>query len=305
MTYALQLVVAGVAIGSVYALIALGIVLIYKCSGVVNFAQGAYAMVGAYVTYVLVTTGLSPVIGVIISMAIMAGLGVLTERAILRPMLKAPVVAIMMVTLGLLIVAQAICLAIWGPDQIAFPALFPSGAVEIAGIFMTYNYVATGLLSAVLSLGFLAFYRFTSIGLMQRCAADNSRAALAIGIHVSNQISIAWAMSAALAGLGGTLLATLNGLSLGLADIGLVAFPVIVLGGLSSLGGAFVAGIVLGVLQSFTDGWLTPALEDLLRAHTQIYSVGALQQVVPYALLVLMLLVRPEGLFGRRGTERV
>jgi len=305
MTYALQLAVAGIAIGSVYALIALGIVLIYKCSGVVNFAQGAYAMVGAYVTYVLVTIGLSPFIGVIVSMAIMAGLGVLTERAILRPMLKAPVVAIMMVTLGLLIVAQAICLAIWGPDQIAFPALFPSGAVEIAGIFMTYNYVATGLLSAVLSLGFLVFYRFTSIGLMQRCAADNSRAALAIGIHVSNQISIAWAMSAALAGLGGTLLATLNGLSLGLADIGLVAFPVIVLGGLSSLGGAFVAGIVLGVLQSFTDGWLTPALEDFLRAHTQIYSVGALQQVVPYALLVLMLLVRPEGLFGRRGTERL
>ena len=220
MTYALQLAVAGIAVGSVYALIALGIVLIYKCSGVVNFAQGAYAMVGAYVTYFLVTIGLAPVIGVIISMAVMAGLGALTERAILRPMLKAPVVAVMMVTLGLLIVSQAICLAIWGPDQIAFPALFPSGAVEITGIFMTYNYVATGLLSAVLSLGFLAFYRFTSIGLAQRCAADNSRAALAIGIHVSNQVSLAWAMSAALAGLGGTLLATLNGLSLGLAAQG-------------------------------------------------------------------------------------
>jgi branched-chain amino acid transport system permease protein len=97
--------------------------------------------------------------------------------------------------------------------------------------------VATGVLAALLSLGFLALYRYTSIGLALRCAADNSRAALAIGIHVSNQVSLAWAMSAALAGLGGTLLATLDGLSLGLADIGLVAFPVIVLGGLSSLGG--------------------------------------------------------------------
>jgi len=304
-TYALQLAVAGIAVGSVYALIALGIVLIYKCSGVVNFAQGAYAMVGAYLTYALINLGLSAVIAVIVSMAIMAGLGILTERLILRPMLKAPVVAVMMVTLGLLILSQAICLAVWGPDQIAFPALFPAGALEIAGIFMTYNYVATGFLSALLCVTFLAFYRFTPIGLMQRCAADNSRAALAIGIHVSNQVSIAWAMSAALAGLGGTLLATLNGLSLGLADIGLIAFPVIVLGGLSSLGGAFVAGLVLGVLQSFTDGWLTPSLEDFLRAHTRVYSVGALQQVVPYALLVLMLLVRPEGLFGRRGTERV
>jgi branched-chain amino acid transport system permease protein len=305
MTFVLQLAVAGIAVGSVYALIAIGIVLIYKCSGVVNFAQGAYAMLGAYITYVLLGTGLPALVAVLVAMAAMAAVGSVTERLVLRPMLKAPVVAVMMVTLGILILARAFCLAVWGPDQIAFPQLFPEGAVEIAGIFVTYNYIATGILAAVLSLGFLAFYRFTPMGLMQRCAADNSRAALAIGIHVSNQVSIAWAMAAALAGLGGTLLATLNGLSLGLADIGLLAFPVIVLGGLSSLGGAFVAGLLLGVLQSFTDGLLTPTLEDFLRAHTRIYSVGALQQVVPYALLVLMLLLRPEGLFGRRGTERV
>jgi branched-chain amino acid transport system permease protein len=305
MTFVLQLAVAGVAVGSVYALIAIGIVLIYKCSGVVNFAQGAYAMLGAYVTYTVLGAGLPAIAAVIVAMAVMALAGSVTERLVLRPMLKAPVVAVMMVTLGLLILARAFCLAVWGPDQIAFPQLFPEGAVEIAGIFVTYNYIATGVLAALLSLGFLAFYRFTPMGLMQRCAADNSRAALAIGIHVSNQVSIAWAMAAALAGLGGTLLATLNGLSLGLADIGLLAFPVIVLGGLSSLGGAFVAGLLLGVLQSFTDGLLTPTLEDFLRAHTRIYSVGALQQVVPYALLVLMLLLRPEGLFGRRGTERV
>jgi branched-chain amino acid transport system permease protein len=143
------------------------------------------------------------------------------------------------------------------------------------------------------------------MGLMQRCAADNTKAALAIGIHVSNQVSIAWAMSAALAGLAGTLLATLNGLSLGLADIGMIAFPVVVVGGLTSLGGALVSGLLLGMLQAFTDGFLTPSLEDFLRTHTSIYSVGALQQVVPYALLVLMLLLRPQGLFGRRGTERV
>ena len=305
MTFALQLAVAGVAIGSVYALIAIGVVLIYKCSGVVNFAQGAYAMLGAYVTYVLLGAGLPALAAVILAMAVMAAVGVVTERLVLRPMLKAPVVAVMMVTLGLLILARAFCLAVWGPDQIAFPQLFPEGAVEIAGIFVTYNYIATGILAVLLCLAFLAFYQLTPMGLMQRCAADNSRAALAIGIHVSNQVSIAWAMAAALAGLGGTLLATLNGLSLGLADIGLLAFPVIVLGGLSSLGGAFVAGLLLGVLQSFTDGLLTPTLEDFLRAYTQVYSVGALQQVVPYALLVLMLLLRPEGLFGRRGTERV
>ena len=103
---------------------------------------------------------------------------------------------------------------------------------------------------------------------MQRCAANNSRAALAVGIHVSNQVSIAWAMSAALAGLAGTLIATLTGLSPGLSDVGTLAFPVIVVGGLSSLGGAFVAGLLLGVLQAFTDGMLTPALEFYLRTHT-------------------------------------
>ncbi len=305
MTLVLQLAVAGLATGSIYALIAIGVVLIYKCSGVVNFAQGAYAMGGAYVSYVLLKTGLPAVVAVILSMAVLGALGMLTERVVLRPMLKAPLVAVMMVTLGILIVARAGCLIIWGPDQIAFPKIFPDGAISAAGIFITYNYVATGILALVLSLGFLAFYQFTRIGLQQRCAADNTRAALAIGIHVSNQISLAWAMSAALAGLAGTLLATLNGLSLDLAGIGMIAFPVIVLGGLSSLMGALVAGLLLGVLQSFTDGLLTPALEDFLREHTSIYSIGALQQVVPYALLVLMLMVRPQGLFGRRGTERV
>lgn len=305
MTFIFQLVAAGMAVGSIYALIAIGIVLIYKCSGVVNFAQGAYAMVGAYVTYALIRLGLPIFVAVVTSMVFMAIVGIFTERLILRPMLNAPVVAVMMVTLGLLISSRAICLLIWGADQIAFPQIFKQGFVEIGGISMTYNYIAAGVLGALLSLAFLAFYRFTPMGLMQRCAADNNRAALAIGIHVSNQVSVAWAMSSALAGLGGTLLATLNGLSLGLADIGLLAFPVIVLGGLTSLGGAFIAGLLLGVLQAMTDGLLTPALEDFLRAHTSIYSVGALQQVVPYALVVLMLFLRPQGIFGRRGTERV
>jgi len=303
--YALQLATAGLAIGSVYALIAIGVVLIYKCSGVVNFAQGAFVMLGAYFTYAITRLGLTPVIAVFLSTVLMAVVGAATERLVLRPMLKAPVVAIMMVTLGVLIFLRAVALAVWGPDQIAFPKLFPDGAIEIFGIFITYNYLTAGSLSISLALAFLAFYRFTAIGLMQRCTADNGRAALAIGIHTSNQISLAWSMSAGLAGLGGTLLATLNGLSLGLSDIGLIAFPVIVLGGLTSLAGAVVAGLLLGVLQAFTDGLVTPMLEGFLRAYTTIYSVGALQQVLPYALLIFVLLVRPQGIFGWRGSERL
>ena len=303
--FALQLATAGIAIGSVYALVALGIVLIYKCSGVVNFAQGAFVMLGAYLTFGLTKLGLPTYAAVIGSMLAMAAIGFTTERLVLRPMLKAPIVAVMTVTLGVLILVRAVCLTIWGPDQIAFPKLFPDGAIDILGIFITYNYLAAFTLSICLSLAFLAFYQFTSIGLKQRCTADNSRAALAIGIHTSNQISLAWSMSAALAGIGGTLLASLNGLSLGLADIGLIAFPVIVLGGLTSLAGALVAGLLLGVLQAFSDGMLTPVVESLLRSYTSIYSAGALQQVVPYALLVVVLLVRPQGIFGRRGTERL
>ena len=305
MTFFLQLGISGIATGSVYALIALGIVLIYKCSGVVNFAQGAYAMLGAYITYALLKVGLPGLLAVAVGMVLMACVGAFTERLVLRPMLKAPIVAIMMVTLGLLILFKAICLAFWGPDQIAFPKVFPEGALDFAGIYITYNYIAAFFLATTLSAGFLCFYRYTAMGLMQRCAAGNARAALAIGIHVSNQVSIAWAASAALAGLGGSLLATLGGLSLGISDIGLIAFPVIVVGGLDSLLGALIAGFLLGLLEAFTEGWLTPQLEDVLRHHTSIDSVGALQQVIPYGLLVLMLLVRPQGLFGKRGTERV
>ena len=302
---ALQLAISGIATGSVYALIALGIVLIYKCSGVVNFAQGAYAMLGAYVTYALLKLGLPALLAVLFGMALMALAGMATERLILRRMLKAQIVSVMMVTLGLLIFFRAFCLAIWGPDQIAFPQVFPSGSIDFAGIFITYNYLAAFALATTLSVAFLLFYRHTSIGLMQRCAADNPRAALAIGIHVSNQVSIAWAASAALAGLGGALLATLGGLSLNISDIGLIAFPVIVVGGLESLAGALIAGFLLGILEAFTEGMLAPAIEEVLRRFTAIQSVGALQQVIPYGLLVLMLLVRPQGIFGRAGTERV
>ncbi|MFG1191809.1 branched-chain amino acid ABC transporter permease [Xanthobacter flavus] len=303
--FMLQLIVAGLAVGSVYGLIALGIVLIYKCSGVVNFAQGGYAMLGAFFTYALSTAGLPSAAALVVSILLMGLVGALTQTLILRPMLKAPVVAVMMATLGILIIFRAICLLIWGPDQIGFPQLFPAGSIEIGGIFMTYNYVAAFFLAAMLCGAFLAFYRYTPLGLMQRCTADNTRAALAVGIHVSNQVTIAWTASAMLAGLGGSLLASLNGLSLGLSNIGLVAFPVIVLGGMTSLPGAVVAGLILGVLQAVTDGLLTPAIERVLREYTEIYSVGALQQVIPYALLVAVLLVRPQGIFGSKDSERV
>ena len=305
MTLLLQLAVAGVATGSVYALVALGVVLIYKCSGVVNFAQGAFVALGAYITYGYATLGVVATLALAGAVVTMALVGALVERTVLRPMLKAPLVAVMMATLGVLIVIRATCLLIWGPDQIAFPRLFPDGAIQISGLFITYNYIAAGVTAAVLSVAFLLFYRYTRIGLMQRCSADNPRAALAVGIHTSRQVMLAWSFSAGLAGIGGALLASLNGLSLNLNDIGLISFPVIVLGGLTSLLGAVLAGVLLGLLQTITDGEIVPLLEDFLRAHTQMQSVGALQQALPFAVLVLVLFVRPQGLLGRRGSERL
>lgn len=305
MTFLLQLVVAGAATGSVYALVALGVVLIYKCSGVVNFAQGAFVALGAYLTYAFASLGLPAALALVPAVLAMALVGAAVERLVLRPMLKAPLVAVMMATLGVLIVLRAFCLMVWGPDQIAFPHLFPDGAVQVAGLFITYNYIAAGALALILSAAFLLFYRYTRIGLMQRCSADNPRAALAIGINTSQQVQLAWAFSAGLAGIGGALLASLSGLSPGLNDIGLVAFPVIVLGGLTSLVGAVCAGVLLGVLQTLTDGEIVPILEEFLRNHTSMQSVGALQQALPFAVLVLVLFMRPQGLFGRRGTERL
>jgi branched-chain amino acid transport system permease protein len=305
MNFTMQLLIAGLAIGSVYSLIALGIVLIYKCSGVVNFGQGGFLVLGAYLTYALKAVELPTPFAVGGSVVAMAIVGTTTERLMLRPMTRAPLVAVMMATLGLMILIDAVCLMIWGSDQRAYPRLFPDGAMDVFGIFITYNYIAAGTLSICLSLGFLGFYHFTSLGLMQRCTADNGKAALAVGIHTGNQNCLAWSMSAALAGMGGTLLATLNGLSPSLGDIGLAAFPVVVLGGLNSLAGAVVAGLMLGVLQTFAAGMLTPVLEQFLRAHTGLYSIGALEHVVPYCLLVVILLVRPQGIFGRKGTERL
>lgn len=301
----MQLAVAGIAIGSVYALIALGIVLIYKASGVVNFAQGGYVMCGAYVTYALLQTGLSPYIAIPLGILLLGLLGSATEYFVLRPMLRAPVVAVMMVTLGILITMRGVVLFFYGSDTQPFPRVFPTGLVSFGGVKITSNYLIAATASVLLVVAFIFFYQRTTLGLMQRASADNSKAALAIGIHVSNQVNLAWFLSSALAGFGGILLATLNGVHDSLADIGLIAFPVIVLGGLTSLGGALLAGILLGLLESFTNGMLAPLLEGWLRAHTKIYSVGAIQQVIPYAVLVLVLFARPQGIFGKRGAERV
>lgn len=300
-----QLLIAGISTGSVYALIAIGIVLIYKSSGVVNFAQGGYAMVGAYITYALLSAGLPPTAALPLGIIALGFLGGATEYLLLRPMLRAPVVAVLMVTLGILIVMRGAVLFAFGSDTLPFPQVFPAGVVEFGGLLVTYNYIVAVLVSAGLVGIFVAFYHFTRIGLMQRCCADNRKAALAVGIHVSNQVNLSWVLSAALAGFGGILLATLSGVHETLSNIGLVAFPVIVLGGLSSLVGAFVAGLLLGVMESFTNGVLSPVLETWLRAHTEIYTVGALQQVIPYIVMVLVLLFRPHGIFGRSGTERV
>src|SRR5271168_4510268 len=147
MNFALQLLTAGVAIGSVYSLIALGIVLIYKCSGVVNFGQGGFLVLGAYLTYALKAAELPTSLAVGGSVVMMAIVGMATERLMLRPMTRAPLVAVMMATLGLMIVIDAVCLMIWGSDQRAYPHLLPDGALDVFGIYITYNYIVAETLS--------------------------------------------------------------------------------------------------------------------------------------------------------------
>jgi len=298
--------ISGLAIGSVYALIAVGIVVIYNASGVVNFAQGAYAMAGAYATDLFAgTLGLPIWVAILLGVLVLGLLGLLTELLILRPMSGAPVVAVMMATLGILIIFRGVVLLAWGPDARPFPSPFGLGGVHVGSIYVSYTYLAAALASVIAAGFLLVFYRFTTLGLLQRCVADNPRAAVALGISIDRQVGTAWFLSCALAGFGGVLMAVLGGLHESISHIGLVAFPVVIFGGLTSAGGAVVAGLLLGLLEALTGGILVTVFERWLRLHTSIYSVGALQQVLPYLALIFVLLVRPQGLFGRAQRERL
>ena len=293
-----QLTIAGLSNGAILALAALGFVLVYKASGVINFAQGQFLLVGAYVLWAaIVRWGLPWELAIVVAIAVAVALGLVVERLALRPLVGQPVISVIMVTVGLAYVLGGAVLWIWGPNASGFPAFIPSDNVSVLGTEIGQNRLwAIGLVAVVL-IGFVLFFQRSRHGIAMRAVADDQQAALSMGISVSRIIALAWALAGVTAVGGGMLIANLTGVSLDLASFGLLVFPVVILGGLDSVPGAVVGGAVIGLLQQYSGFYLDQQL-------TKINITGT-QELVPYVALVLILLVKPYGLFGQERIERV
>jgi branched-chain amino acid transport system permease protein len=286
----IQLTVSGLSNGAILALAALGFVLIYKASGVINFAQGQFLLIGAYVLWaVIVEYGLHWIVGVLIALAVAIALGVAVERVILRPLVGQPVISVIMVTIGLAEVLGALIQIVWGTTPRPFPDFIPSGSVELLGARVGESRLWALGLAGVALVAFAVFFRRSRDGVAMRAVADDQQAALVMGISVRRTIALAWALAGVSAVVGGMLIANLVGVSGAVSGFGLLVFPVVILGGLDSVPGAVVGGAVIGLLSSYTGG----------------YVGGGLQTVIPYVALVLILLVKPYGLFGQVRIERV
>ena len=294
LTFLVQLLIAGVAIGGVYALIALGFVLIYKATDVLNLAQGEMLLLGAYVSYALIAqAGLPVPIAFLITLAFSIVLGVAIERVALRPLIGEPVISVIMVTIGLAILLRSIVILIWGTEYRVYPALLPKDAARIGPLSVSQEFLwAFGIAMALVAL-FALLFRYTRFGIAMRAVADDQQAALSMGINVRFVFAASWVIAAVVSSLGGMLLASIQGTGILLATLGLKALPVAIVGGLDSIVGAAVGGVVVGALETLSAGYLDVALG------------GGVRDVAPFVFLVLILLVKPYGLFGKERIERV
>lgn len=289
-----NVLIAGIATGSIYSLIAIGLVLIFKSSGVINFAQGSMVMLGAFLTYAFVTQLQIPVyLSLFLALFISAVIGVLIERFALRYLTGVSLISIIMVTMGISIIMDGGALAIWGSSNFTFPRMFPPFSVSFAGIHISSSYIWSFIASMLLLLVFFIFFKYSNLGLAMRAAADNQKLSVALGISPRKILSLTWAISAAVATAGGILLASLSSLHVNLSYIGLTVFPVVILGGLDSIAGATIGGLVVGVIEAVAGVYIAPLLG------------GAFQQVAAFVFLLIILFVRPYGLFGTKEIERL
>ena len=288
----LQTVLAGIATGCIYGLVALGFVLIYKATEVVNFAQGELMMLGAFFAYSFITfLNLPYWTAFLLTVILMGVLGMLLERAVLRPLIGEPVFAIVMVTIGVGIFCRSAVSMIpgWGTDTLGFKTPFGEKFLRPGGLVISWEHLAIIILTTTLIFGLYCFFRFTRLGVAMRATSQNQLAAAYMGISVRRVFSLTWIISAAVAAFAGILLSPFTFVHMNMGFIGLKAFPAAVLGGFGSIPGAIIGGLIIGITENFAGVYLPIGWKD----------------VAAYIILILVLMIRPEGLFGIQEKKKV
>jgi branched-chain amino acid transport system permease protein len=290
----LQYVITGITVGMVYALIALGFVLVWKSSGVANLALGQLVLISSWFTYgMLVQAGLPLWLGLLLVILFSLALGWMIERFVLRPLIAQPILSLITVTLGVAYFIEGAVSFIWPKSVAALPRLFPQEPVHIGTAVVSQEYLWAAGISLVL-FGLLSlFFKYHKMGIAMRATADDQLAVQACAIPVTKIFSISWMFACVVAAVGGILMSSIGGITYGLVETGLKAFSVVILGGLDSFLGAIVAGPIIGLAENLGGGYLTPL------------TWPGVKDVIPFIIIIIVMFLKPYGLFGEVRIERI
>ena len=294
-----ETVIYGLVVGAVYGVVALGFVLIYKSSSVLNLAQGALLMLGGFIC--LQISQWLPggvwffILAVFLTLLVATLLGFAVERFALRPLIGEPLISVIMMTIGLNVLLGGIGYAIWGSGNFPYPAdIIPIGSVSILGTPISYKYIFSLIIALLSVTFFVLFFQFTRSGIAMRATADDQLAAQSLGISTSQIFRNAWAIGCITAAIGGIIIGFLIGLnSYNTPVLGLKVLPVVLLGGLDSIPGAIIGGLIIGVTENLAGAYLDPIVG------------GGMRDLFPYILIMIILMVKPYGLFGWVRIERI
>ena len=285
-----QVLFSGLALGSIYGLVALGFAVIFKATEVFNFAQGMFVVCGAYFAVTAISLlGLPFPLAILFIIGAAALMGVLIHVFLIQPLSGRPMLSVIMLTIALSIAIRALIEIVFGPQGRTLTTPMPTGIIMLGQLRISQLHLTAALVSWACMAGFGAFFRYTSVGLLMRATADGHEAALVSGINVNVMNRLAWAIGCALAAVGGLFLGQLQIASTELESIGLLALPAVVIGGMQSIPGAIVGGWLVGIIEQLAASYISPKSSD----------------IVIYMLLLLILMVRPWGLFGQRELGRV
>ena len=284
----------GVLIGLMYSLIALGFVLVYKATDAINFAQGEFVMIAGFVVAVALGTYGAPLwVAIVTGVAAMIAFGFGLERVVLRPLIGRPVVAVIMATIGLAAVLRGVGPLVWGAETKPLPLPISDEPIILGPLFIPPIQVLGAATSLVFLAAFGWFFLRSRKGIAMRAVADSQQVAMAMGINVERYFALAWAMAGVVSALGGVIWGGLLGVDVHLSLVGFKVFPVVILGGLDSIPGAIVGGLIVGVVENVAAGYVDP------------WVGGGTKDFAPYVLMILALMIRPYGIFGKEIIERI
>jgi branched-chain amino acid transport system permease protein len=292
--FTLLLLTNGVLIGLMYSLIALGFVLVYKATDAINFAQGEFVMLAAFFGAVMLVSAGAPFwLAVLVTVAGMIGFAFGLERVVLRPLIGRPIVSVIMATIGLAAVLRGIAPLAFGAETRSITMPVDDAPIIWGPLFIAPIQLIGAGVAIIFLAAFTWFFMKSRMGIAMRAVADNQQVSMAMGINVERYFAFAWAMAGIVSALGGIVWGSLLGVDVHLALIGLKVFPVVILGGLDSIVGAIVGGLIIGIIENIAAGYLDPLVG------------GGTKDFVPYVVMIIALMVRPYGIFGRREIERV